>query len=99
MTSAVQLGIQRIEAMDKLNQHMREIADIVSVTPVDMPVQSKYGADYLVVRQLEAMGQWAEALKVALAPVANRAFIETDSGLETSADPTPVKRGRKPKVE
>lgn len=99
MTAAVQLGIQRIEAMDALSREMREIADIIGVTPVDMPVQSKHGAEYLVVRQLEAMAQWAAALKVALTPAAPVAVEPVDNGIETSADPTPKTRGRKSKGE
>ncbi len=72
---------------------MREIAGLIGVTPVDLPMQSKYGADYLIVRQLEAMGQWAAAIKTAVTPAEQPAIV--DNGIEVSADPTPKTRARK----
>jgi hypothetical protein len=96
MATWQQLAIQKDEALQRLYKAMQTISQRMDVTPVDLPVQSKYGADYLATRQLELLATWAEGIieKINL-PAEKRLVSEQSIASEETGDPTPKARKRK----
>lgn len=99
MASDVSIAIRIEAAIHNMQAGMLEIADLVGVQPVDIPRHARGGERMLEAVQLEAMVNWLDSLRLALAPSPLSTEDDTKESTPAEADEpdttiAPRKRGR-----